>query len=402
MTTVTEQLKDVVAAKADKDEVETLISAKAAKVDTEMCLRWVDLLHKMVNQVMLLMTLKCKSDLEPIGGESNNVKQNRKVQLLHQSLLISKWIESFDSQNINDFYFQTNKEKSPEMVRAVQFQFKNALQEIESTKLSPNLKEINAALQATKERLDLTRRPEEQPLAQTTRQPFSTFGPKRLTLNPAQGTFSNFSSAEIMAEKNDRYATFAKTARTSASKKGHPPKLSPRSANRSVDPAARSSNYLDRLGKSPSNAEMPWGGTASRNFGGKKQSMPVGGSGSRGRAEDQVGRMTSKYSLQVDAQNEGGKPGKTTKNLKFKDDNTIDSPLARSNNSGDLLPVPVQMKSKLNDSSSKQLGFPKQRQAFEAGNSGKNTFEMSNADNAKLLPTGTSSTLPNIKSFYPS
>ena len=83
MTTVTEQLKDVVAAKADKDEVETLIAAKAAKVDTEMCLRWVDLLHKMVNQVMLLMTLKCKSDLEPIGGESNNVKQNRKVQLLH-------------------------------------------------------------------------------------------------------------------------------------------------------------------------------------------------------------------------------------------------------------------------------------------------------------------------------
>ena len=59
--------------------MDTLISTKASKVDTEMCLRWVDLLHKMVNQVMLLVTLKCKSDLEPIGGESNNIKQNRKV-----------------------------------------------------------------------------------------------------------------------------------------------------------------------------------------------------------------------------------------------------------------------------------------------------------------------------------
>ena len=79
MKNVTDQLKEVVSSKAERDEMDTLISTKASKVDTEMCLRWVDLLHKMVNQVMLLVTLKCKSDLEPIGGESNNIKQNRKV-----------------------------------------------------------------------------------------------------------------------------------------------------------------------------------------------------------------------------------------------------------------------------------------------------------------------------------
>ena len=89
------------------------------------------------------MTLKCKSDLEPVGGESNNVKQNRKVQLLHQSLLISKWIESFDSQNINDFYFQMNTSKTPAMINKMQLQFKNSLDEIESTQLSPNLQAIN-------------------------------------------------------------------------------------------------------------------------------------------------------------------------------------------------------------------------------------------------------------------
>ena len=146
MAAINQQIKDCVSTKAEKDEMETLVSVKANKVDTEMCLRWVDLLHKMVNQVMLLMTLKCKSDLEPVGGESNNVKQNRKVQLLHQSLLISKWIESFDSQNINDFYFQMQESKTPAMINRMQLQFKNSLHEIESTQLSPNLQAINQQL----------------------------------------------------------------------------------------------------------------------------------------------------------------------------------------------------------------------------------------------------------------
>ena len=90
--------------KADKIAVDTVIAEKANKVDTEMCLRWVDLLHKMVNKVVLLLTTKLKTDLD-VGQEANNVRQNKKVQLLNQGLIISKWIESFDAQNINDFYF---------------------------------------------------------------------------------------------------------------------------------------------------------------------------------------------------------------------------------------------------------------------------------------------------------
>ena len=40
------------------------MNEKANKVDTEMCLRWVDLLHKMVNKVVLLLTTKLKTDLD--------------------------------------------------------------------------------------------------------------------------------------------------------------------------------------------------------------------------------------------------------------------------------------------------------------------------------------------------
>ena len=36
-----------------------------------MCLRWVDLLHKMVNKVVLLLTTKLKTDLD-LGNETQN------------------------------------------------------------------------------------------------------------------------------------------------------------------------------------------------------------------------------------------------------------------------------------------------------------------------------------------
>ena len=66
MATVVEHVKSVVSCKADASCVDSLITEKANKVDTEMCLRWVDLLHKMVNKVVLLLTTKLKTDLD--GG----------------------------------------------------------------------------------------------------------------------------------------------------------------------------------------------------------------------------------------------------------------------------------------------------------------------------------------------
>ena len=81
MATVIEQMKSVVSVKADKLQLENVVNEKANKVDTEMCLRWVDLLHKMVNKVVLLLTTKLKSDID-ISSDSTNVRQNKKVQLL--------------------------------------------------------------------------------------------------------------------------------------------------------------------------------------------------------------------------------------------------------------------------------------------------------------------------------
>jgi hypothetical protein len=49
MDMVTEKIGGLLAAKADKQDVEIALNGKANKIDTEMSLRWVDLLHKMLN-----------------------------------------------------------------------------------------------------------------------------------------------------------------------------------------------------------------------------------------------------------------------------------------------------------------------------------------------------------------
>lgn len=78
MASMLTEVKGIVAIKADKEHLEKIVDEKANKVDTEMCLRWVDLLHKMVNKVVLLLTTKLKTDIDSGVDTANNVK-NKKV-----------------------------------------------------------------------------------------------------------------------------------------------------------------------------------------------------------------------------------------------------------------------------------------------------------------------------------
>ena len=78
MASMLTEVKGIVAVKADKEHLEKIVDEKANKVDTEMCLRWVDLLHKMVNKVVLLLTTKLKTDIDSGVDTANNVK-NKKV-----------------------------------------------------------------------------------------------------------------------------------------------------------------------------------------------------------------------------------------------------------------------------------------------------------------------------------
>jgi hypothetical protein len=45
--------------------------------------------------------MQLKSEIEITGHESKTRKQNRKVELLHQALIVSKWVGSFNYKDIN-------------------------------------------------------------------------------------------------------------------------------------------------------------------------------------------------------------------------------------------------------------------------------------------------------------
>lgn len=72
-------LKDVLNQKVSMEMFNTLTVQKANKIDVEMCMRWVDLLHKMCNAIANLMTLNYKTALDVRGNESMHAKQNRNV-----------------------------------------------------------------------------------------------------------------------------------------------------------------------------------------------------------------------------------------------------------------------------------------------------------------------------------
>ena len=50
-----------------------------------------------------MYSMHIKTDIDIQGIENLNFRQNRKVELLHQALVVGKWIDSFDPQKITDF-----------------------------------------------------------------------------------------------------------------------------------------------------------------------------------------------------------------------------------------------------------------------------------------------------------
>jgi len=67
---VTDQFRDIVKERASKDSVNALEFSKASKIDVELCMRWIDLLHRMVKSIMQVYTMKLKSEIDATELES--------------------------------------------------------------------------------------------------------------------------------------------------------------------------------------------------------------------------------------------------------------------------------------------------------------------------------------------
>lgn len=71
--------------------------------------RKIEILHKQLKQVMVLLTQKLKMSVDVQGSETRHSKQKKKVSIYHNAILVEQWITNFDTKNINDcFYDQMN------------------------------------------------------------------------------------------------------------------------------------------------------------------------------------------------------------------------------------------------------------------------------------------------------
>lgn len=150
---ITPALHEVLELKADRIYVDQIIDKKASKNDTEVALKKIDVLQRQLKQISVLFTEKMRSSLENIGGESRNMKTNRKVKLLHHALLIFKWIQDFETSppqisGLFDFDGDFRMNSVPPQLRQWEHQISSEISKLDMGKLSPNNSDMNEKIRS--------------------------------------------------------------------------------------------------------------------------------------------------------------------------------------------------------------------------------------------------------------
>lgn len=91
--------------------MESLGAAKANKIDTQLAMRWVEIINRQLKQIVVLVTEMLrfevdKKDLKMFEGEQH-IQHNRAF-LFQQSLLISQWINKFSTQQVNEYFLESS------------------------------------------------------------------------------------------------------------------------------------------------------------------------------------------------------------------------------------------------------------------------------------------------------
>ena len=84
---------------------------KANKIDTELAMRWIEIINRQLKQILVLITEMIrfsvhKKDLKVFEGDQH--VQYSKGFLLQQALLISSWVNKFHTQSINEYFLETS------------------------------------------------------------------------------------------------------------------------------------------------------------------------------------------------------------------------------------------------------------------------------------------------------
>lgn len=96
-----------------------------------------------MKQLALLLTQKLRQSVQHASDEvPRNEKVNRKVTMLHHGLVISNWVQSFDPENINDV-FDNSQLPLSDKVKLAQSQSIDDLRKIGKMALSPSKAHLN-------------------------------------------------------------------------------------------------------------------------------------------------------------------------------------------------------------------------------------------------------------------
>ena len=98
----TDVLKKQIDQKADKFDLNQIGNYKSNKIDTENNSKAIDIMHKQMRHLVIMMMENFRVQLET-ENLSTQTKINRMNVVLQQSLLLAKWVSKFDPENINSY-----------------------------------------------------------------------------------------------------------------------------------------------------------------------------------------------------------------------------------------------------------------------------------------------------------
>ena len=108
---VTEEIKAMVNSKADHQQILNLTAQKANKIDTQLSMRWIEIINRQLKQIVVLITemLRFEVDKKQMNMfEGEQHIQHNKGFLFQQALMISQWINKFSTQQVNEYFLESS------------------------------------------------------------------------------------------------------------------------------------------------------------------------------------------------------------------------------------------------------------------------------------------------------
>jgi len=97
-------LKKILMQKVDKQEVEAMIDLKSNKTDTDMAMKALDIVHKQITHMIVLVIEMVKGQMNALSivNDSDKTKHHKNLMfLLSQAVNVCRWVNEFDPQNVN-------------------------------------------------------------------------------------------------------------------------------------------------------------------------------------------------------------------------------------------------------------------------------------------------------------